>query len=100
MFARNTISMTLDIKKEGFLWLSDRRYKDWQAFFNGRPVKVYESPTHFRSVYLPQGKGELLLKYRSAAEKKFFCVLIFLTILLLSYFSLMYINLITLRNLL
>jgi uncharacterized membrane protein YfhO len=92
--------MNLDIKKEGFLWLSDRRYKDWQAFFNGRPVKVYESPTHLRSVYLPQGKGELTLKYRSAAEKKFVIILVSLIVMLLGYVSLMFINLMNLRNLL
>ena len=99
MFAKNTICMNLDIKKEGFLWLSDKRYKDWQAFFNGRPVKVYDSPTHFRSVYLPQGKGELLLKYRSVAEKKFFGILVGLVMVLVSYFTLMYINLVNIGNL-
>ncbi|MBN1493937.1 MAG: hypothetical protein JW938_07305 [Candidatus Omnitrophica bacterium] len=99
MFAKNTIYMSLDVKKEGFLWLSDKRYKDWQAFFNGRPVKVYDSPTHFRSVYLPQGKGELLLKYRSAAEKKFLGILVGLVVMLVAYFTLMYINLMNIGNL-
>ena len=99
MFAKNTITMNLDVQKEGFLWLSDKRYKDWQAFFNGRPVKMYDAPMHFRSVYLPQGKGELLLKYRSAAEKRFVAVLVALVLVLIGYFSLMYMNLMNISSL-
>lgn len=93
MLGAQRLKMQLDIKKEGFLWLSGKDYTNWKAFFNGREVKMHDGPNAtLKSVYLPQGNGELLLKYRSISTKRLILFIGLVLCLVVAYFVALYSN--------
>lgn len=61
----NRIVCRTDNPASGFLVLSENWHSDWQAFLDGKPVKIYRANYIFRSVYVPVGKHEVVFAFIS-----------------------------------
>mgnify|MGYP004631732275 FL=1 len=60
----NTIAGTVDIKKDGFLYLSLLKHPGWKVYIDGQLAESYKADICFTGVPLRQGKHKIELVYR------------------------------------
>ena len=60
----NTIAGTVDIKKDGFLYLSLLKHPGWKVYIDGQLTESYKADICFTGVPLRQGKHKIELVYR------------------------------------
>lgn len=63
-FKHKTIKGNIIVNKDGMLFFSIPYSEGWKIIVNGSSVKPLKSNIGFMSVYLKQGKYDLILKYR------------------------------------
>ncbi len=66
-FDAHTLRVHLDLRRPRFLVYTDSHHPAWRAFYDGRPVAIHRVNGAFKGVALPEGEGELVLRYRPAA---------------------------------
>jgi len=54
-YSPNTVSISTENPKEGFLILTDTFYPSWEAFIDSKPVTIYRTDYNFRGVVVPAG---------------------------------------------
>ncbi|MBL7075460.1 YfhO family protein [candidate division KSB1 bacterium] len=52
----NSFKVKADMKRPGFLFLSENYYPAWRAWVDGKETKIYRADYTFRAVYLDEGK--------------------------------------------
>jgi hypothetical protein len=78
----NEIRMKTDIVTPTFLFLSEIFYPKWECFIDGKKVRIHKTDYLFRGVFVPEGKHDVLFRYRNDGTY----LLTFLTGLLSSLF--------------
>jgi len=58
---------TVESDRPGFMLATGNYHPYWKATVNGTPTKVYKAFGTLRAIEIPQGKSEVVLKYRSDA---------------------------------
>jgi hypothetical protein len=61
----NRFNVEVEMRKNGFLVLSENYYPPWKAYVDGKEAKIYQADYLFRAVYLDKGKHTLKLVYDS-----------------------------------
>ena len=82
----NSFKVDVEMKRDGFLLLSENYYPAWKAYVDGRPTKIYRADYLFRAIYLPQGKHNVefvfdslpykIGKYSTISSLMFFCLVL------------------------
>lgn len=52
----NSFKIKADMKRPGFLFLSENYYPAWRAYVDGQETKIYRADYTFRAVYLDEGE--------------------------------------------
>ena len=66
LYENEKILISADLKKEGFLVLSDTFYLGWKVFIDGNRSKIYRANYVLRAVRLKKGKHRILFLYSPA----------------------------------
>ena len=67
MYSPNKIIISVKTKSPGLLVVSEVWSKDWNAYDNDVPTRLYKTNYMFRGVYIDAGQHTITLKYESAA---------------------------------
>jgi hypothetical protein len=62
-YSPHKIEIITEASKDGYLVLTDAYYPGWQAYLDGREVKIYPTNIAFRGLFVPQGKHQIIFKY-------------------------------------
>ncbi len=57
------VKLRISMQTPGLVVLSDLWFPGWNAYLNGRPVKIVRTNHALRGVVVPKGKGRLELRY-------------------------------------
>jgi len=52
----NSFKVDVEMRQDGFLFLSENYYPAWKAYVDGKEAKIYRADYLFRAVYLDKGK--------------------------------------------
>jgi uncharacterized membrane protein YfhO len=63
-YKANHIKIEIETSENGVFILSDAYYPGWEAYLNGKKVKIYPAFGALRAVLIPKGKHELRFLYR------------------------------------
>ncbi len=63
-YRANYIKTEIETSENGVFILSDAYYPGWEAYLNGKKVKIYPAFGALRAVLIPKGKHELRFLYR------------------------------------
>lgn len=63
-YRANYIKTEIETSENGVFILSDAYYPGWEAYLNGKKVKIYPAFGALRAVLVPKGKHELRFLYR------------------------------------
>jgi hypothetical protein len=63
-YKANSIKTEIETSENGIFVLSDAYYPGWEAYLNGKKVKIYPAFGALRAVLIPKGKHELKFLYR------------------------------------
>jgi len=66
LYENEKILISADLKKEGFLVLSDTFYPGWKVFIDGNRSKIYRANYVLRAIHLKKGKHRILFLYSPA----------------------------------
>jgi Predicted membrane protein len=67
----NQIKLISNSKSGGLLVLSEIYYESgWKAFINGEEVPIYQTNHVLRSIYVPDGKNEVVFEYDVTSLKR------------------------------
>jgi hypothetical protein len=61
----NRFNVEVEMKRDGFLVLSENYYPAWKAYVDGKEAKIYRADYLFRAIYLDKGKHTLRLVFDS-----------------------------------
>jgi len=62
-YVPNNFQLKADLKKGGFLVLSEIYYPDWKAYVDGKEEKIYQADYILRAVYLVPGRHDITFVY-------------------------------------
>ncbi len=62
-YTPNKISLSVNARKEGVLFMSDNYFKGWKAEINGVEVPIYRANYTFRALAIREGKHTVVLIY-------------------------------------
>ncbi|MEN6519705.1 MAG: YfhO family protein [Armatimonadota bacterium] len=62
-YSDTRLDVKADMASNGYLFFSEVYYPRWQAWVDGKPVKVLCADYLFRAVYLPKGKHDIRMEY-------------------------------------
>jgi len=65
----NRVKFQVDASGNGLLFISDNFYPGWKAEIDGQETKIYRANYTFRSIFIPQGKHQVLFYYRPESFK-------------------------------
>jgi len=68
-YTPNRIDIEVQTDRPGLLFLSDNYYPGWQAFVDGRGVKIYRADYSFRAIAVPAGSHTASFLYRPHSFK-------------------------------
>lgn len=68
-YSSNEISMKTNLKRSGFLVLSDTFYPGWKAAVDGKETKIYIANYAFRAIYLGEGNHKIQFYYSPLSFK-------------------------------
>jgi uncharacterized membrane protein YfhO len=60
----NHVSLSVQSSIDGILVFADQSYPGWKAYVNNKRVQLFTADTIFKAIAIPQGKSEVVLKYR------------------------------------
>lgn len=60
----NEVTLTVDMKRDGWLILADTDYPGWQATVDGEPTPIYRANLMFRAVQVSRGEHTVRFEYR------------------------------------
>jgi hypothetical protein len=60
----NTVSLTIEARRPGYLVLTDQYYPGWMAELDGKKSQILKANCFMRSVYVPEGKHLLRFSYQ------------------------------------
>lgn len=66
-YENNYIKYKTESTGNGILCLSEVFYPAWQAYIDGKPVKILKSNYAFRAIPVPSGKHTIEMKYESSS---------------------------------
>jgi hypothetical protein len=66
-YSGNEITATLNSDANAILFFSEIYYPAWNAYLDGKPVKLYRAFTTLRAVEVPKGQHTVTLRYESTA---------------------------------
>jgi hypothetical protein len=59
----NTVTISVNAPRMGWLYLADTDYPGWKAFVDGEPVPIYRANLMFRAVQVDGGLHEVVFSY-------------------------------------
>jgi len=65
----NRVELEATMENDGFLVLSDTYYPGWKAYVNDKQVEIYPTNYMLRSLYLTQGKHQIIFVYSPLSLK-------------------------------
>ncbi len=68
-YSPNNFQLKADLKKEGFLVLSEIYYPGWKAYVDGEEEKIYQADYILRAIYLGPGKHDITFTYKPLSLK-------------------------------
>jgi|694.fasta_scaffold13070_7 hypothetical protein len=60
----NQVSLSVQSSIDGILVFADQSYPGWKAYVNNKRVQLFTADTVFKAIAIPQGKSEVVFKYR------------------------------------
>lgn len=57
------LALSVEMRGDGYLVLSDSWYPGWKAEVNGKPVRILRANGHFRALYLTAGRRQVRFFY-------------------------------------
>jgi len=85
-YKNKEILISANMADKGFLFLGDKFYPGWQAYVDGKPVKIHQANYAFRAVYLDEGEHNVKFAYRVSGTYKKCLILSLVSIMLIMIF--------------
>lgn len=63
LYKANSIKLTTENKKDGFLVISDTYHPGWRVFIDDKPAKLFEVNGALRGILIPEGHHQITMEY-------------------------------------